>query len=111
MSINNEISIESSKNKKTLESYLIGFVLSIILTFAAFSIVENHVFTNAYLYISLAVLAITQLFVQVTCFIRLNNSAEGKWNLLPFLFVVLIITILVGGSLWIMYNLNFNMIN
>jgi cytochrome o ubiquinol oxidase subunit IV len=95
--------------QKTLQSYLIGFALSIILTLIAFGIVEARFFSDVYLYISLAGLAIAQLVVQSICFLRLNSSKEGQWNLLPFLFAIFIIAILVGGSLWIMYNLNYYM--
>ena len=109
MSIHHEAIIEQDSNKKTLPAYILGFVLSLLLTFMAFAIVELRLLSNVYSYVSLALLAITQLFVQSMCFLRLNSSEEGRWNLLPFLFAIFIIAILVGGTLWIMYNLNINM--
>lgn len=102
-------SIEAVSGRKTLRSYVIGYVLSIQLTLIAFCCVSIKFFANTNTHILLAGLAITQLLVQSVCFLRLNNSTEGKWNLLPFLFVIIIITILAGGSLWIMHNLNYNM--
>lgn len=98
-------------SKKTFSAYISGLILCIILTLAAFAVVERHLFTENYIYISLAALAIVQLFVQVICFLRLNANPEGRWNLMPFLCAILIIAVLVGGSLWIMYNLNYNMMN
>ena len=94
---------------KTLGAYITGLVLCIILTLAAFGIIEKRVFSDTNLYIAVSVLAIVQLFVQSICFLRLNASPEGRWNLMPFLFAILIVSIVVGGSLWIMYNLNYNM--
>ena len=39
----------------------------------------------------------------------MNTASEERWNLIAFLFTLLIIGIVVVGSLWIMYNLNINM--
>lgn len=110
MSHHEEI-VEYGSGKKTLTSYVLGFVLCILLTLVAFALVQMRLLSDVNLYISLTALAIIQLFVQSVCFLRLNASSEGRWNLLPFLFAILIIVILVGGSLWIMYNLNYNMFN
>jgi cytochrome o ubiquinol oxidase subunit IV len=100
---------EVTRGQKTLSAYVLGFVLSLILTVLAFGCVQLKVLSDAGLYIALTVLALTQLFVQSVCFLRLNTSAEGRWNLLPFLFVILIVAFLVGGTLWIMYNLSYFM--
>jgi len=97
--------------QKTLKSYLIGLGSSLTLTIIAFALVANHLLADQSLYILLAVLAILQLFAQVTFFLRMNTSPEGRWNLMPFLFTIFVAAILVGGSLWIMYNLNYNMMH
>ena len=98
-----------SPNQKTLSAYIVGFVLSVLLTLSAFALVKWHLLPQQGLYISLSLLAIMQLVVQAVCFLRLNAHSEGRENLFPFLFTILIICILVSGSLWIMYNLNYNM--
>ena len=94
---------------KTLKSYLIGLGLSLIFTFIAFALVGDHVFNDKDLYILITALAIAQLFAQVICFLRLNVTSEGRWNTMPFIFTFLVVGVLVFGSLWIMYNLNVNM--
>ncbi len=58
---------------------------------------------------AIIILAISQLLVQSYCFLRLNTRSENTWNTMPFLFTIFIIAVLVGGSVWIMYNLNYNM--
>lgn len=98
-------------NQKNIQSYVIGLGLSLLLTFAAFALVQLHLVSAPNTYIGVSLLAVTQLIVQSICFLRMNTSAEGRWNLLPFLFSIFIIAILVGGSLWIMYNLNYNMMH
>ncbi len=99
----------SEFKQKTLSAYLLGFALCLLLTALSFSLVQEHWLTGGLLYLALSLLALTQALVQVICFLRLSTSPEGRWTLLPFLFTLLIITILAGGSLWIMYNLNYNM--
>ncbi|OGT32409.1 MAG: cytochrome o ubiquinol oxidase subunit IV [Gammaproteobacteria bacterium RIFCSPHIGHO2_02_FULL_39_13] len=94
---------------KTLKSYLMGLFLSLIFTFIAFALVGEHLLDTSGLYIAITVLAVAQLFAQVICFLRLNVSSEGQWNTMPFIFTFIIVGVLVGGSLWIMYNLNVNM--
>ena len=39
----------------------------------------------------------------------MNRHSDEGWNLLSFVFTVLIIAILVVGSMWIMFHLNHNM--
>lgn len=94
---------------KTLKSYMLGLFLSLVFTIIAFYVVMKHSFSNTQLYIILIVLAILQLISQVVCFLRLNATPEGRWNLMPFLFTILILLVVVIGSLWIMYNLNYYM--
>ena len=93
---------------ETFKSYLLGFILSILLTIAAFAVVGNHVLEGNVLIFAILVLAIIQLWVQLIFFLRLNHEKGPKWNLAVFLSTTSIILILVGGSLWIMHNLNYN---
>lgn len=94
---------------KTLKSYLIGLGLSLLFTFIAFAFVGEHLLSKEALYILITGLAVLQLLAQVIFFLRLNTSPEGQWNTMPFIFTLIVVGVLVGGSLWIMYNLNVNM--
>jgi cytochrome o ubiquinol oxidase operon protein cyoD len=94
---------------KTPKSYITGLVLCLILTGLAFGLVEFRLLSDAGLYISIAVLAIVQLFVQIVCFLRLNTTKTGMWNSMSFLFALVIVLILVIGTLWIMFNLEYFM--
>jgi cytochrome o ubiquinol oxidase operon protein cyoD len=94
---------------KTLAAYITGLVLSLILTCAAFLLVGKHLLSDGTLYIAISLLAFLQFCVQSLCFLRLNAGPEGRWNLYPFLFAIFVVFVVIGGSLWIMYNLNYNM--
>ncbi len=97
--------------RKSLRIYFIGFILCLVLTFIAFAIVGKDSLSKEFLYLCVSVLAVLQLIVQVVCFLRLNASEGARWNLISFLFTILIIFVIVGGSLWIMWNLNYNMMH
>lgn len=98
--------------KKLLKSYTIGFILSLVLAFIAYALVTKHTLSNEGLYIALTAFVVLALIVQVVFNFRLNTKTEDdRWNLICFLFTLLIMAIVVSGSLWIMYNLNYNMVN
>jgi cytochrome o ubiquinol oxidase operon protein cyoD len=84
----------------TLKSYLLGFILSIALTLAAY-------FSSSDL--AIATFALAQALVQLVLFLNLTREPKPRWNLIIFLFMVLIAVILVFGSLWIMNNLSYNL--
>lgn len=106
-----ELETTDGLGRKSLTTYLIGFVLCLVLTFIAFAIVGKDSLSKEFLYLTVSVLAILQLIVQVICFLRLNASEGARWNLISFLFTALITFVIVGGSLWIMWNLNYNMMH
>ncbi len=95
---------------KTLASYWVGYILSLILFAAAFCAVHYHVFSVAGLYVTVVVLGLLILLVQVVfCFMRLSTGYKDPWNLISLLFTIFVVLVVVTGSLWIMYNLNYNM--
>ena len=111
MSNHADIATKYGTGQKTLKSYLLGLGLSLLFTFLAFALVGKHLLPNQYIYITIAILAVCQLIAQVFCFLRLNTSPKGRWNLMPFIFTIVIVLVLVIGSLWIMFNLNYNMVH
>ena len=100
-----------SLSKKILQSTIIGYVLAIILTVAAYLLVVNHTFPADSTFVILGILALVQLFVQLFLFVRINSGSDAGWNFIVLLFTIIVIVIVVCGSLWIMYNLNYNMVH
>lgn len=101
--------------RATLGSYAVGFVLSALLTSAAFLIAWIHVssghaaISHGMLVSILLILAGAQLFVQLIFFMHLADESGPRWKLAAFISTVLIVCIIVIGSLWIMDHLNYNM--
>lgn len=99
----------------SLASYIAGFILSIAFTLGAYYVVKQHVesghleFSHGAILWIISTLAVLQLFVQLYFFLHLGKESKPRWNLMAFLFAVLIVAILVVGSIWIMHNLDYNM--
>lgn len=94
----------------TLNSYLVGFFLSIVLTLAAYFAATESLFTT-HIFILVAIgLALVQFVVQLIFFFHLAKETKPRWNLFVFLMMLFIIGIIVGGSLWIMFNLDARML-
>lgn len=102
---------EYEAGNKAMRSYITGFVLSIILTLVPYFIVVNNTFGGANLVYAVVVFGLLQLFVQVVFFLHLHKKSRPHWNLAVFIFTLIIVFILVGGSLWVMNNLKYNMMN
>lgn len=102
-------SVDGRPLSAKVASYIIGFVLSVILTLLAYSLVVNGVLGGWNLIYALVGLAVVQLLVQLLFFLHLGRESEPRWNLLVFDFTLVVVIILVVGSLWIMNNLHYNM--
>jgi len=93
--------------------YIIGFVLSLGLTLGAYFFVRNYTHgsgvTHRSVVLAIAGLAITQLLVQLIFFLHIGEESKPRWNLLMLGFAVTVVFIVVAGSIWIMYYLNYNM--
>lgn len=102
----------SNLNKTSPKPYIIGFVLSLILTLSAYLLILNHVnsghlsYSHDSLILMVMGLAVAQFIVQAMFFLHVGKEPKPRWNLMVFLFTVMVVLIIVLGSLWIMANLN-----
>lgn len=98
--------------KARLSEYVIGFVLSIALTLAAFFVVLRPGFFHldqGGVLVAILILALVQLLVQLLFFLHIGHETGARWNLGILLTAISIIFIIVAASLWIMGHLNYNM--
>jgi cytochrome o ubiquinol oxidase operon protein cyoD len=95
-----------------LTAYITGFVLSLVLTVLPLALLRmheagGHAFpTHEMLYAAFVLFAILQLLVQLFFFFHMDEEARPRWNLTALCFALLVVTIVVGGTLWIMHNLS-----
>ena len=96
--------------EKKLGIYIVGLIACVILTIIAFGSVMTGVFSRGTTFTIIYSAAVIQLFVQIICFLRLNTETEqGKINVMTILFTGVILLTIIIGSLWIMWNINNNM--
>ncbi len=111
-STHHHITPDYGTGQKKFSIYLTGFVLCIILTLIPFAaVIYGHFSHPARLWIVFGS-AFIQFFVQVLCFLRLNTSTpQARMNVLSFILSIVILTVIIGGSLWIMWSLNYRMMH
>ncbi|ACA84728.1 cytochrome o ubiquinol oxidase subunit IV [Shewanella woodyi] len=90
----------------SVKSYLMGFMLSVVLTAIPFWAVITHHFDKPVTLGLVLVTAVVQIVVHLKYFLHLDFSKEGKLNTFSFLFTALIIVMVVGLSVWIIYAAN-----
>lgn len=98
---------ESSRH--AMRSYVIGFVLSLLLTFVPYYLVSTHALTKENLVRAAVLFGVSQLVVQVVFFLHLHPKSRPRWNIIIFVYTLVILSFLVVGSLWIMHHMNTNM--
>lgn len=86
----------------------IGFILSSVLIFAVYRIVAHMHLKHDVLMVSVVLIGCITALIQLIFFLHLGLEEKPRWNLLMFVFGALLMVILIGGSLWIMSNLNYN---
>lgn len=91
------------------KSYILGFVLSLELTIAAYLLASNRSLEKQFVIFIIVGLGITQLLVQLIFFLHLGKESRPRWNLIVAAFAALVVVILVFGSLWIMNSLDYRM--
>ena len=96
-------------SRGSFSSYVTGYLFSVVCTLAAYLLVVRYSLSKWLLVYVLAGLAIIQFLVQMKLFLHLGNEAKPRLKLLVFGFMALVVMILVFGSLWIMYSLNYRM--
>ncbi len=89
--------------------YLIGLILALGLTATAFWAASTHLLWRPGVPIGLCVLAIAQMGVHLVFFLHITTGRDNTNNVLALAFGVLIVFLVVAGSLWILANLNHNM--
>jgi cytochrome o ubiquinol oxidase subunit IV len=89
----------------------VGLLLAVILTATSFWVANTSLLWTPGIPLGLAVLAIAQMGVHLVFFLHITTGPDNTNNVLALAFGVLIVLLVVAGSLWIMTNLNDNMMS
>ena len=89
--------------------YSIGLFLAVLLTATSFWVANTSLLWPPGVSLGLAVLAIAQMGIHLVFFLHITTGPDDTNNVLALAFGILIVTLVVAGSLWIMTDLNENM--
>ena len=89
--------------------YTIGLVVAVILTATSFWAANTSVLWAPGVPLGLVVLAIAQIGVHLVFFLHITTGPDNTNNVLALAFGVLIVALVMIGSLWIVTDLNQNM--
>jgi cytochrome o ubiquinol oxidase operon protein cyoD len=94
----------------TLGGYVVGFVLSVILTAIPFWIVMTKAIENSgFTIVAILAFAAVQIVVHMVFFLHMTPKAEGGWSMMALGFTIILVVITLSGSLWVMFHLKSNM--
>ena len=101
---------ESANIGQRLIGYGVGLALAILLTVTSFFVAGTDLVWQPSIPVALVVLAIAQMGVHLVFFLHITTGPDNTKNVMALAFGVLIVVLLIGGSLWIMANLDHNML-
>ena len=101
--------VEAGGIAQRVLGYLTGLGLAILLTATSFFVAGTSLVWEPSIPVALVVLAIAQMGVHVVFFLHITTGADNTNNVLALAFGILIVMLVMTGSLWIMSNLNHNM--
>lgn len=90
----------------TLRAYLIGFVLSLLLTALSFFLVVKQSFAREFLLYLIACFAFLQATIQMIFFLHIGQEAKPRFETITLIFTLVILVVIVVGSLWVMNDLD-----
>jgi cytochrome o ubiquinol oxidase subunit IV len=101
--------VEEHEPTASYLSYTVGVGLAILATIGSFVVSQTNLLWPPGIPVGLVVLAIAQIGVHLVFFLHLGSGSDNTNNILALAFGVLIVFLVIGGSIWIIANLNENM--
>lgn len=103
------VSSGTQREHGTTESYVVGFILSLLFTIIPYLMVVNKLLTGKALLATIVAIAVVQMVIQVVFFLHLGRERKPRWQLYFFAGTIVGIVTVVGGSIFIMAHLHANM--
>jgi cytochrome o ubiquinol oxidase subunit IV len=90
--------------------YTIGLLVALILTATSFWVANTALLWPGGVGLGLAVLAIAQMGIHLVFFLHISTGPDSTNNVLALAFGLLIVFVVVTGTIWIVADLNDNML-
>jgi cytochrome o ubiquinol oxidase subunit IV len=101
--------VEEQEPTASYLSYTAGLGLAILLTIVSFVVSQTNLLWPPGVSVGLIVLAFAQIGVHLVFFLHLGSGPESTNNILALAFGMLVVFLVIAGSIWIITNLNWNM--
>lgn len=89
--------------------YVYGLIAALLLTYAAYFAVTNEWLSGYALAGWLLGLAAVQFILQLVVFLHVGQESKPRWTMWSIIYTMMMMLIIVVASLWIMANMNYNM--
>lgn len=86
----------------SVKSYVVGFLLSIVLTIIPIVLVVNHTLSGKPLIFVIVLLAVLQFLIQLFFFMHVREGDKPRYNVMALILGAVIVFTIVAGSMWIM---------
>ena len=96
-------------NERSAAPYLFGLALALILTAVPFGLVYFGGLEPTTTLLVIAFFAVAQILVHLRFFLHIDFHSTPTENLVVMAFAIVLMCIMVGGSLWIMFDLDWRM--
>jgi cytochrome o ubiquinol oxidase subunit IV len=103
--------VEHEESTANFLSYTTGLGLAVLLTIASFVVAQTNLLWPPGIPVGLVVLAFAQIGVHLVFFLHIGTGPDQTNNVLALAFGVLIVFLVIAGSIWIIANLNWNMMD
>src|SRR5262249_35108469 len=101
--------VEEHEPTASYLSYTVGLGLAVLATIASFIVSQTDLLWAPGIPVGLIVLAFAQIGVHLVFFLHLGSGSDSTNNILALAFGVLIVFLVITGSVWIIANLNSNL--
>ena len=101
--------VEEGEPTASYLSYTAGLALAIVATIASFVVAQTNLLWAPGIPVGLIVLAFAQIGVHLVFFLHLGSGPDSTNNILALAFGMLIVFLVIAGSVWIVANLQSNM--
>jgi len=101
--------VEEQETTANYLSYTVGLGLAVLLTIASFVVSQTNLLWPPGIPMGLIVLAFAQIGVHLVFFLHIGTGPDHTNNIIALAFGLLIVFLVIAGSIWIIANLNANM--
>jgi cytochrome o ubiquinol oxidase operon protein cyoD len=101
--------VEEHEPTASYLSYTAGLGLAILATIVSFVVSQTNLLWPPGIPVGLVVLAFAQIGIHLVFFLHLGSGPDSTNNILALAFGLLVVFLIITGSIWIIANLNANM--